>query len=161
MKSLERFKEAQDAPRSGNDVALAELRAGHKHSHWIWYVFPQLRGLGRSPMADFYGIADLEEADAYLRDAVLRSRLLQSASAALERVDAGVPLAMLMGGEIDTLKLVSSMTLFAAIARRAAPRDATGECGRIADVADALLAAAGREGYEPCAFTRQRLSEWI
>src|SRR6187401_3720923 len=75
MSALNRFIEAQNAARSGFDAALSELRAGQKRSHWIWYVFPQLRGLGSSPMADFYGIAGAAEAAAYLRDPLLGERL--------------------------------------------------------------------------------------
>ncbi|HUR32304.1 MAG TPA: DUF1810 family protein [Vicinamibacterales bacterium] len=158
---LGRFTAAQDAPRTGIAVALAELREGHKRSHWIWYVFPQLRGLGTSPMAEHYGIADLDEAAAYLRHPLLRARLLDAASLVLDHQRAGVPLATLMGSRIDVLKLLSSMTLFAAVARRLAD-GAVGDdqpgLGQLADTADAIIAAAGREGYPPCGDTERRLA---
>lgn len=159
MAPLNRFIEAQDAARTGFAVALSELRAGHKRSHWIWYVFPQLRGLGSSPIAEFYGLEDLHEADAYLRDRVLRGRLIEASSVALEQVRTGTRLATLMGSDIDVLKLVSSMTLFGARARAQAGADDTGECERLADVAESLLAAALAEGYRRCTFTERKLAE--
>ena len=159
MPALNRFIEAQDAARTGLQDALSELRAGHKRSHWIWYVFPQLRGLGSSPMAEFYGLEDLNEAEAYLRDTVLRGHLLAASSVALDQVRAGIRLATLMGSEIDVLKLVSSMTLFEALARQQPGADETGECERLADVAESLLEAAQAEGYRRCAFTERRLAE--
>src|SRR5215831_9234320 len=101
---LERFKQAQDAPRAGFTTALGELRAGRKTSHWIWYVFPQLAGLGRSPMATRYGLNGIGEADAYLRDPVLAERLAMAAGAVRAHVaphaGAGVPLDVVMGSDI-------------------------------------------------------------
>jgi uncharacterized protein (DUF1810 family) len=158
MNTLDRFKEAQRGSRTGFEVALSELREGRKRSHWIWYVFPQLRGLGSSPMADHYGIADVGEAEAYLRDPELRGRLLTAASVALDQVRAGIPLDSLMGADIDTLKLVSSMTLFGAVARQVNDADAAGECARLGSVADELMNAAGTEGYGRCAFTQRHLA---
>jgi uncharacterized protein (DUF1810 family) len=68
---LQRFKDAQDRPPSGFDAALAEMRAGAKRSHWIWYVFPQLAGLGSSAASLTYGLDGRAEAEEYLRDPVL------------------------------------------------------------------------------------------
>lgn len=103
---LARFKDAQtwDYPQ-----ALAEIRAGRKVTHWIWYVFPQLRGLGRSDMADFYGIEGMGEAQAYLADEELRANLVEI-SQALLGLDTNDPDAVM--GCIDAIKLRSSMTLF-------------------------------------------------
>ena len=70
--TLGRFKTAQANPRSGFTAALRELRAGQKRTHWIWSVFPQLAGLGASPMAVTYGLRDVDEATAYLQDPLLR-----------------------------------------------------------------------------------------
>lgn len=104
---LKRFVDAQ-APVYGNVVG--ELRDGRKRGHWMWFVFPQLRGLGGSPTAIHYGISSLEEARAYLRHAVLGPRLRECARLVNEVQDRSV-------GEIfgspDDLKLRSSMTLFA------------------------------------------------
>ena len=112
---LRRFVEAQD--RGGTyDRALAELRGGRKQSHWMWFVFPQIAGLGRSEMSRTYAIASLEEAAAYLRHPVLGSRLLECVDALLELSG---PSAREIFGEIDAMKLRSSMSLFA----RAAPHE--------------------------------------
>ena len=110
---LQRFVDAQD--RGGTyDGALAELRDGRKTSHWMWFVFPQIAGLGNSPMAQRYAISSLDEARAYLAHPVLGDRLRESARA-LTGLDTRSP-EEVMGG-IDALKLRSSMTLFL----RAAP----------------------------------------
>jgi uncharacterized protein (DUF1810 family) len=104
---LERFVTAQ-APIY--EAALGELRAGRKRSHWMWFVFPQLRGLGLSATAEFYGLASLEEARAYLAHPVLgpRLKLCTQAVLAIERgrLDA-------IFGAPDDMKFHSSMTLFA------------------------------------------------
>jgi uncharacterized protein (DUF1810 family) len=104
---LERFVAAQDGTYS---IALAELRSGRKHSHWMWFIFPQIAGLGSSPMAERYAIADVAEARAYLAHPVLGPRLIEAAGA-LTALDGTDPVAVL--GSIDALKLRSSMTLFA------------------------------------------------
>lgn len=104
---LQRFVQAQDGVIS---TALEELRAGAKCSHWMWFVFPQLRGLGRSSTAQFYGLTSLDEARAYLDHPVLGSRLMTATEIVLQS-QAG-SLRTLFGAP-DDLKLVSSMTLFA------------------------------------------------
>ncbi|MCT8328515.1 DUF1810 domain-containing protein [Albidovulum sediminis] len=106
MDDLNRFREAQD--RVWPQV-LAELRDGRKTGHWMWFVFPQLRGLGRSETARFYGIADMEEARAYLGDPLLAGRLEQAATALLSH--AGLTAEEILG-PVDALKLRSSATLF-------------------------------------------------
>lgn len=107
---LERFVSAQDG--GTYDQALAELRAGRKTSHWMWFVFPQIAGLGSSPMTQKYAIAGADEARAYLAHPVLGPRLAEASRAALESgtTDPDV----LLGG-IDAMKLRSSMTLFQAV----------------------------------------------
>lgn len=106
---LQRFVEAQD--RDGMyERSLLELRRGRKRSHWIWFVFPQITGLGSSQMAQTYAIASLEEARAYLTHPVLGPRLIKSADALLALAVTD-PVAVL--GEVDAMKLRSSMTLFA------------------------------------------------
>ena len=111
MSDLERFVAAQDAGGT-YDAALAELRAGRKQTHWMWFVLPQLAGLGRSETARRYALADLDEARAYVAHPVLGPRLVEAAQALLPARD---PAAVL--GPVDAQKLRSSMTLFA----RAAP----------------------------------------
>jgi len=114
MHDLTRFLDAQ---ASIYDTALAELRAGRKRTHWMWFVFPQLAALGRSATAKHFGIADLDEARAYLAHPVLGPRLLQTSGAVLHH--AGRPPETVMG-PVDALKLRSSATLF-----RGAGGDAT------------------------------------
>jgi uncharacterized protein (DUF1810 family) len=109
---LQRFLDAQDGGGTYAQ-ALAELRAGHKRSHWMWFVFPQLAGLGRSATAQHYAISGLPEASAYLAHPVLGPRLRECAQA-LTGLATADPVAVL--GGIDAQKLRSSMTLFAAAA---------------------------------------------
>jgi len=107
---LERFVRAQDE-RGTYDRALAELRAGRKTSHWMWFVFPQVAGLGQSPTAQAYAIADLAEARAYVHHDVLGPRLRECCRALLD-LDDDLTAERVLGG-IDAMKLRSSMTLFA------------------------------------------------
>ena len=104
---LGRFETAQQPHIA---AALAELGSGTKRTHWMWFVFPQLRGLGRSAMAERYGIASLDEARAFLADPMLGGRLLQCTSAVLAHE--GRSLAQIFGSP-DDVKFISSMTLFA------------------------------------------------
>lgn len=106
--SLDRFIEAQ---RDSYATALSEIEAGQKRSHWMWYIWPQLRGLGHSPMAQHYGIADAAEARAYLAHPTLGPRLVEISRAMLAH--RGRAPEDILGG-IDALKLRSSATLFAA-----------------------------------------------
>ncbi|HZM96383.1 MAG TPA: DUF1810 family protein [Vicinamibacterales bacterium] len=156
---LQRFKDAQDQPMAGFESALAEIRAGGKRSHWIWYVFPQLAGMGHSAMSQTYGLDGIEEAQDYLRDPLLRSRLLTISAAVAEQVDqsARPTLGRVMGASIDVAKLVSSMTLFGAIAKRLHAAEALDEYASIAKVAERILVAAAAEGYPSCQFTLKRL----
>lgn len=106
MPGLERFVDAQDAVYA---TALRELRAGYKRTHWIWYVFPQLAGLGLSERSRIYGIASLDEARNYLAHPVLGPRLVACAQAMLDHADAS---ALDILGSPDDAKFRSSMTLF-------------------------------------------------
>ena len=106
---LSRFLDAQD--RGGTyEQALAELRAGRKHGHWIWFVFPQVMGLGRSTASQYYAISGLDEARAYLAHPVLGPRLVKCARALLDLPGSD---AVAVLGSVDAQKLRSSMTLFA------------------------------------------------
>jgi uncharacterized protein (DUF1810 family) len=106
---LERFVRAQDDGGT-YEAALAELRAGRKRSHWMWFVFPQVAGLGSSPVARHFAISGLDEARAYLAHPVLGPRLVEAART-LTALPGDDPAAVL--GPVDALKLRSSMTLFA------------------------------------------------
>ncbi|MFC3067678.1 DUF1810 domain-containing protein [Phenylobacterium soli] len=110
---LQRFVDAQASVYPG---ALAELRAGAKRSHWMWFVFPQIAGLGLSPTAQFYAIASLAEAKAYLAHPVLGPRLVEC-TAAVNGVQGRTAHAIF--GSPDDMKFRSSMTLF----REAAPEE--------------------------------------
>ena len=103
---LSRFHKAQ---QGSYETALAEIRSGRKRSQWIWYIFPQIQGLGFSSTAQYYAIENLEEAKAYLADPVLRERLLEISNALLA-LDSCDPSEVM--GYPDDLKLRSSMTLF-------------------------------------------------
>jgi uncharacterized protein (DUF1810 family) len=111
---LDRFVDAQEPVY---DDVIAELRRGRKTSHWMWFIFPQLAGLGRSETSRYYAIASVDEARAYLAHSVLGARLRECANVLLE-VPAGRS-AEHVFGSVDAVKLRSSMTLF----HRAAPDD--------------------------------------
>lgn len=106
MYDLNRFLKAQDRDY---ETALSEIKEGHKYSHWIWYIFPQIKGLGFSSTSEFYGVDGLAEAKAYLENDMLKNRLIEISEAllALESSDASDVM-----GFPDNLKLRSSMTLF-------------------------------------------------
>ena len=152
---LERFVTAQ--ANGEFDAALAEMRAGRKRSHWIWYVFPQIAGLGSSHMSQTYAIRDREEAAAYLRHPVLAPRLFEITSVVAEQLRTGVAVDRLMGSSIDAAKLASSMTLFGRVARSlmTSPGDPH---ATFADLADEILAAAAAQGYPACGHTLNRLA---
>lgn len=107
--SLERFVLAQERDYP---IAYAELREGLKRSHWMWYIFPQLRGLGYSPMSHYYGIISLDEAEAYLAHELLGARLRDIGRLLIE-LPTNDP--KLIFGDIDAQKLHSSLTLFDAL----------------------------------------------
>jgi len=105
--NIARFIEAQEPVMS---TVVAELRKGQKDTHWMWFVFPQLAGLGASPRANFYGIRNIEEARAYLAHPDLGARLKECVALVLRHE--GVPAAEIFG-KLDALKFRSSMALFA------------------------------------------------
>ena len=125
---LARFKAAQ---ADMFDEVMAELRAGRKRRHWMWFIFPQLRDLGRSPTARRYGLSGLDEARAYLADPVLGARLEACARAVLA---ADAPSLRAIFGSPDDLKFRSCMTLFAHAGDRPVFRQALDRwCGGVMD----------------------------
>lgn len=149
--SLDRFHSAQASRSAGHKTALAEIRQGRKTSHWIWYIFPQLAGLGRSSTARVHGLRDLAEACAYLRDPLLRTRYEEITGAVYQQLTRGVQVEELMGSSIDALKLASSPTLF-----RAADHSLTSEgvaLQALAQRCDSLLGLTRAQGYSPCTQT--------
>jgi uncharacterized protein (DUF1810 family) len=155
---LDRFKSAQAAAHAGFAAALHEIEAGRKSGHWIWYVFPQLSGLGSSPTSQLYAVEGEPEAIAYLRDPVLRSRLLEITTAVAHQLSAGRRVARLMGSEIDAHKLVSSLTLFGRVAATLHAADHLDEYAALAAAADTVLAATDAEGFPRCGFTLAALN---
>lgn len=111
-KDVKRFLEAQNAVYNGYKQALDEIKNGRKIGHWIWFVFPQMKGLGQSGMSDFYGIEDWEEAEDYLLNYTLNDRIHEISNVLLQHK--GIPVNNIFGG-IDALKVRSSMTLFDAL----------------------------------------------
>jgi uncharacterized protein (DUF1810 family) len=121
--------------------------------HWIWYVFPQLVGLGRSGTAQFYAIRNLDEACEYLHDSTLRAHYKEITAAVMEKLEQGITVESLMGGPTDALKLASSLTLF-----RAAASKLTDEASAaLARLCDAVLRITATQGYPPCKPTLEQL----
>ena len=108
--SLDRFLIAQE---HSYDTALREIRSGRKRSHWMWYIFPQLKGLGRSSTSEYYGLSGIKEAQAYLSDPILKARLIEITDAVIAHKDKSAE--EIFGG-IDAKKLRSCMTLFSTAA---------------------------------------------
>ena len=128
--SLDRFLQAQ-AQDGSYDRALAELKAGRKTGHWIWWVFPQLKGLGSSHNSTYYGLADEAEARAYLEHPILGVRYRECVKIVHGHLckDGRSPLA-LMGSEADALKLRASLGLF----RKVAPQAESGLIRQIDEI---------------------------
>jgi uncharacterized protein (DUF1810 family) len=158
---LDRFRKAQDQPHDGFESALREIQTGGKRGHWIWYVFPQLSGLGTSPDSRYYAIDGEEEAAEFLHDPTLRSRLLTITTAVASRLMGDMPSSFykLMGSATDAKKLVSSLTLFGHVAGKLQAAEGLDEYAAFVKVADQVLAAAASEGLLPCAYTLRRLTE--
>ena len=153
-RDLARFVDAQSGGEY--EAALAEMKAGRKQSHWIWYVFPQITGLGMSHMSQLYAIRDRDEAVAYLRHPVLSARLLEITTAVAEHVRNGAALDRLMGSSIDATKLVSSLTLFGKVARSLSD-SRTDANAALADLAEEVLIAGAAQGYQRCRHTLRTL----
>ena len=137
------------------DRALGEIRGGRKRSHWMWYLFPQIAGLGFSSTSRYYAVADRGEAEEFLSDPRLGPRYAQLVDATWQQVVTdGVRLRNLFG-QPDDQKLVSSLTLFAAVAEGLAP---TPEWDELVTQANAILQAAEDQGLPRCATTRAALA---
>ena len=108
MFDLDRFLKAQQSSYDGYETALREIKNGRKVSHWIWYIFPQIKGLGSSSNCNLYDIVSLDEAKAYLQNDTLRKHLVEISNALLEH---DKDIVSIVGG-IDARKVCSSMTLF-------------------------------------------------
>lgn len=147
---LERFVDAQ---RNDFDRALAEIEAGRKRSHWMWYVFPQVIGLGLSPTSRRYAIENVDEARAFLAHPVLGDRYRRIVDAVWHQVvERGVTINDLFGIP-DDAKLVSSLTLFMGVARQLDAADLGSEA--LIVKADEILQAATAQGLAPCKATER------
>ncbi|MDH8702492.1 uncharacterized protein (DUF1810 family) [Dysgonomonadaceae bacterium PH5-43] len=109
--NINRFIKAQDSYNSYND-AINELRKGKKETHWIWFIFPQIKGLGKSETAKYYAIDSLDEANMYLQNPILRNRLAECCEILLELAESD-PVNIF--GRLDAKKVKSCMTLFSEI----------------------------------------------
>lgn len=106
------FRSFHECSNNDYETALSEISAGRKANHWIWYIFPQLKILGRSSTAEYFGIKSVREAIRYLEDSLLGSRLVEISTVAVEKLRNGAELRILMGSSVDAFKLRSSATLF-------------------------------------------------
>ena len=110
---LSRFVQAQDELFCDYNQALKEVRQGYKYTHWIWYIFPQLRALGHSQRAKYFGISDMDEAVRYMEHPVLSARLREISKALM--LHKGSKTALEIFGDVDAVKVRSCMTLFDAV----------------------------------------------
>jgi uncharacterized protein (DUF1810 family) len=161
MPRLERFKLAQDSSHAGFASALEEIQTGGKRGHWIWYMFPQLSGLGASGFSHSFAIDGKDEAVEFLHDPQLRSRLvtITAAVATQLRTRKTTSLRALMGSDTDARKIVSSLTLFGGVAKDLYTVEGLDDYQTLAHVADEVLTIAASQGYPACEFTVQRLQE--
>jgi uncharacterized protein (DUF1810 family) len=155
---LQRYKDAQASPHAGFQAALKEIRHGAKRGHWIWYMFPQLDGLGSSALSRAFAIHGTDEAEAFLRDDELRTRLLTITEAVADQLRSGTSLDRLMGSDIDARKVVSSLTLFGHVARKLDALEHDESLASLADVAAEVLTRAVVDGYPPCTYTLRLLT---
>jgi uncharacterized protein (DUF1810 family) len=151
--SLDRFKTAQENLHAGYKAALDEIQNGRKTGHWIWYIFPQIIGLGNSGPARLYALRDLDEACEYLRDRVLRDRLRATVDAVALSFARGISLIALMGSTTDALKLVSSLTLFERALQRLDEIDHDAERTGLRDGVNKILQIASDQGWGRCQYT--------
>ena len=133
-------------------IALKELTAGRKPSHWIWWVFPQLDGLSNSSVSERYALEDDDAARDFLDDELLRHGLVAVTAVVRQQLEAGRRLVELMGGAIDAHKLVSSLTLFASVCD-----PDIGSHQQLAVDCAVVLRLAAEQGLPPCTYTRDAL----
>ncbi|KGP63366.1 hypothetical protein EP47_10935 [Legionella norrlandica] len=150
-KKFQHFHQAQEDKTEGYQKAFDEIENGGKKSHWIWYIFPQLKSLGRSNSSKLYGIADLNEACDYLKDPVLFNRyynLLQLTEKKLKTI----PLYHLMGGSPDDLKYISSLTLFRAASKYLSSNeeDTQHNYKKLYETCNRIFEQIAYQGYSPC-----------
>ncbi|HAU1193015.1 TPA: DUF1810 family protein [Legionella pneumophila] len=150
-KGLDRFHNAQNSNTYGYDHAFREIQEGKKSSHWIWYIFPQLENLGKSPSAKLYGIKDFSEACDYLKDPELFKRYFELIKLTEEKLK-NIPLSHLMGGFPDDRKFISSLTLFQAAANYLSLKetDSQNKYHELYETCNRIFKQIARQGYSPC-----------
>lgn len=155
MANLDRFINAQNEHKTYNQ-AYKELQNGAKTSHWIWFIFPQLKELSFSPTAKHYGIVDAQEACDYLKNDQLFANYQKITALVLRQLQHKIPLRTLMGSEIDAQKLMSSLTLFRATASFLEQQgDKSHDHIELITCCDQIFAQLQSQGYVPCKKTRQ------
>lgn len=150
MTNLQRFLDAQT---TSYQKAHDEIASGRKQSHWIWYIFPQLKSLGRSDTAQRYGIADFKEACDYLNDPILFERYLTMVKLVNDQLEKNIHPATLMNGLTDAQKLVSSLTLFHSAAEYLGKNELKDSCSK-------ALNYLAHEGYIACERTMNEIYEY-
>ncbi len=155
--SFEHFRSAQQQGHGGYTQALSEMERGRKTSHWIWYIFPQIEGLGRSSMAQRYALEDRGEAVAYLQDEELGHNLRVITQVVAIQLRDGAQLRTLMGSGIDALKLVSSMTLFEAAGEQLLSEQPSELLSSFVANCQTILSFAELQGYPRCRHTSGRV----
>lgn len=148
--SLQRFH--QRANQGWHQIALRELRNGRKTSHWMWWVFPQLNGLGTSRLATEYALEDDDEALSFLADPTLLANLVEVTEAVVLALGHGHSPETLMGGQTDVRKLVSSLTLFALVCDPEQPPQQ-----HLRTLCQQALTALDAHGFPQCSYTRDAL----
>jgi len=149
---LDDVRQAQLSGTIGSSfaVALGEIQRGAKTSHWVWYVFPQIPGLGSSSLNRRFAVPSPAAAEAFLRDPTTGPNFQRIVASAVDHLEAGITLRALLGD--DVRKFVSSTTLFEAVSRHASLE-------QVANLTEAALSAARREGFSSCEVTKSWLAE--
>ncbi|QLZ69866.1 hypothetical protein FOLKNPGA_02666 [Legionella sp. PC1000] len=162
MNTIQRFIKAQQ----GQDAYISfqqaydELKAGSKQSHWIWYVFPQLKQLGFSSIAQHFGIVDFKETCAYLQNEELFQNYDAISQLVEQQLKRKIPALILMNGDTDTKKLVSSLTLFREAASFLERQgDTSQDFAALAHCCDRILNETAKQGYFPCELTLDLVQE--
>lgn len=145
--NLKRFHDMQKKDYS---KAYQEIKSGGKISHWIWYIFPQLKSLGFSSMSKEYGIKDLNEVCAYLKDPLLFSHYLDIVKLVNQKLRENIPVTVLMGSYTDASKLASSLTLFQEAAHFLANSEENSHFHDLENSCSQVLDIITSQGYPPC-----------
>ncbi|CAM2955214.1 Uncharacterized conserved protein [Legionella steigerwaltii] len=161
MSTIQRFIKAQQGQEMYTSFLQAynELKAGRKQSHWIWYIFPQLKLIGFSSTAQYFGIVDFKEACDYLQNEELFQNYYAIAKLVEQQIKRKIPVETLMSGQIDAKKLVSSLTLFRASASFLLHQgDNSQDFAALVNCCDQILVETSKQGYVPCTLTLEFLA---